>query len=126
VVYSGALYHLLPEEDTYKLTKRISSWLGTGGIFFGHSSGVTTPDPIHLPGISQEGVPEKKAGEQVMQYLHSANSFKAMLEKNGFININMISVDRNIGLKSSSVPLNSKYVEQDSKRGFLVWYGEKR
>jgi len=125
VVYCGAVYHLLCETDTHKFTKRVSEWLKTGGIYIGTSGGSAGSEPISAPTYSQEGK-GKQDDDPSWQFLHSVNSFKAMLETYGFTNIDVNIGTHGFSFRNQNNNNFQRPQGDHSNRGHLVWYAEKK
>jgi len=117
VVYCSAVYHLLNQEDTYKMTKRVSDWLPKGGVYFGITGGTKTAEPISSSASFSVSTNEGK-DEPSFQFLHSVSSFKIMLERNGFSNLEVSLVDPSV---YSSIRRSG-----ETQRGILAWYAEKK
>uniref|UniRef100_A0A6B2LJ66 Uncharacterized protein n=1 Tax=Arcella intermedia TaxID=1963864 RepID=A0A6B2LJ66_9EUKA len=77
VVYCGSVFHLLQKEETETLARVAFELLEAGGVFFGRTG-------------SQEawGGFEVEAGD-VEKYLHTMESFRALLEASGFEKITL-------------------------------------
>jgi len=119
VLYCSAVYHLLCEEDTYKLTRAVAKLLPSGALYVGSTGGSKHPvDPIRALTLSQE-TETKEVGEHA-QFLHSAETFQAMLQDNGFKNCQVQVKERGkFGHRvRDRVPQNN--------RGHLYWLAERK
>jgi len=125
-IYCGAVYHLLRQRDTHKLTQLVATLLPRGGIYFG-SSGGSANEPFTSSTVSQQqGEDDKKGTEKKQdpdeqQYLHSVSSFKEMLEKSGFGNCEVgINEKERRGKKWTSAAFPS-----NPNRSHLFWFAIK-
>jgi len=85
-IYCSAVYHLLCEADTRKLTRAISGLLPSGGFFFERTGG--SKDPLKSIIDTSEGR---------SQFLHSVVTFKIMLEDSGFTDCYVLPFPRGGG-----------------------------
>jgi len=89
VVYCGAVYHLLNEEQGIRLTQNVFKALksksqdGGDGVYFGITGGSKEAQPIH--------VPDERNGR--VRYLHTPETFKKMFEDAGFKDVEVLTLD---------------------------------
>ena len=124
IVYCGLVFHLLSETQTYQLSTLVyNNFLkDQGGIFFGSTVGSTDPvQPIRN---------NERRDMLGFSFVHSVESLKEMLEKIGFVNVQVemknikkSELIRDDQGKQESV--TSEFEKAISNLSMITWYAEK-
>jgi len=105
VVYTGSVLHVLVEAEIEQFLKNIYDMLTSGGIYFG------TCGVADSPGTTDEPAPGK---ENLMRYIHSLESLKSLLEKTGFLDVDV------------QITAGSEKPPGGSIRRMVMYFGKKK
>ena len=104
LAYCGSVYHLLEEAPTHTLSQHLYKLLKPGGVLFGRTVGSlddTRPVNADWNGRSR--------------FLHSADTFKKMLLQYGFVSVDFVPTQTDVGASNPLKVTTGDYGNLESK-----------
>ena len=103
LVYCGSVYHLLDEAPTHTLSKHIYKLLKPGGVLFGRTVG-----SLH------DTRPTLADWNGRQRFLHSADTFKRMLLQYGFVDVEFVATESDMGPNNPLKVAHSDFEKEDN------------